>query len=63
MNPTLWEYHVLANPTPAQFTALGQQGWELVAVTAQASGFAAAEKAYFKRPKPAGAAGGAPGGK
>lgn len=56
MSTIIWEYHVLQNPAPSQLTALGQQGWELVSVTVQTVGFASAEKAYFKRPKPAGPA-------
>ena len=50
MNTIIWEYHVLQNPVPSQLAALGQQGWELVSVTSYTTGFAGAEKAYFKRP-------------
>jgi len=49
MNVTTWEYHVLKDPTPTQLTALGRQGWELVAVTCIVSGFSRSEKAFFKR--------------
>ena len=48
--PVIWEYRVLENPAPDQFTILGRQGWELVAVTCIVSGFARSERAYFKRP-------------
>lgn len=52
MPPILWEYHILENPTASQLTALGLQGWELVAVTCIVSGFSRSERAFLKRPKP-----------
>ena len=54
MNVTIWVYYVLNDPIPTQLTALGRQGWELVAVTCIVSGFSRSEKAYFKRPQLAG---------
>jgi hypothetical protein len=51
MNATVWEYHVVDNPTPAQLSALGQQGWELVSVTCIVSGFSRSERAFLKRPQ------------
>jgi hypothetical protein len=53
MTPTLWEYHILDNPTASQLAALGLQGWELVSVTCIVSGFSRSERAFLKRPKPA----------
>ena len=51
MNTTIWEYHILMKPPPAKLAALGQQGWELVAVTCIVTWFWRSEKAFFKRPK------------
>ena len=48
---TVWEYCILDKPAPAQFAVLGQQGWELVAVTCIVSGFFRSERAFFKRPR------------
>jgi hypothetical protein len=50
MSITVWDYHILENPTQVQLTALGRQGWELVSVTCIVSGFSRSEKAFFKRP-------------
>jgi hypothetical protein len=49
---TVWEYYILDKPAPTQFTALGREGWELVAVTCIVSGFSRSERAFFKRPQP-----------
>jgi len=48
---TVWEYYVLDKPAQSQLTALGRQGWELVAVTCIVSGFSRSERAFFKRPQ------------
>jgi hypothetical protein len=49
---TVWEYYMLDKPAQSQLTALGRQGWELVAVTCIVSGFSRSERAFFKRPQP-----------
>jgi len=43
-----WEYLKVKSPTTAQMNELGQEGWELVAVTFNAPG--SAVSFYFKRP-------------
>lgn len=44
---TCWEYHVSTDP--GAMARLGEEGWELVAVTAPAGG---PETFYYKRPAP-----------
>ncbi len=51
MNVIAWEYCIIKDPVESQLTALGQHGWELVAVTCIVSGFSRSERAFFKRPK------------
>lgn len=50
LSPREWEYHTVLDPSPADFKATGEAGWELVAVASEGLHDQTKPRAYFKRP-------------
>jgi hypothetical protein len=50
LSPREWEYHTVLDPSPADFKATGEAGWELVSVASEGLHDQTKPRAYFKRP-------------
>jgi hypothetical protein len=50
LSPREWEYYTVLDPSPADFSAAGEAGWELVSVVTEGLPDQTTPRAYFKRP-------------
>jgi hypothetical protein len=50
LSPREWEYYTVLEPSPADFKAAGEAGWELVSVASEGLSDQRKPRAYFKRP-------------